>query len=150
MKIQDLLSEAGTIGSTVAGSLGGAGATMGQAMKTAALKGLGLNNTADQYQQKNALGAYSGGNASELVKQLGLKQGMDFQIAPNQKVKITKVDNNGATFIDPNTKLPTTYGVDALSGILQRQQAVQQVAQMQQQQKQKPGASSTPVAPAGV
>ena len=149
MRIQDLLSEAG-IGSTIAGAVGGTGATLGQAMKTAALKGLGLNNTADQYQQKNALGAYSGANASELVKQLGIKQGMDFQLAPNQKVKITKVDNMGATYVDPTTKLPTVLGVDALTGIAQRQQAVQQVAQMQQQQKQKPGASSAPVAPAGV
>jgi hypothetical protein len=152
MRIQDFLSEAGTmgVGQTIAGATGNTGASMGQMMKTAALKGLGLGNTADAFQQKHAIGAFSGQNASELVKALGIKQGMDFQLGPSQKVKITKVDNTGATFIDPATKLPTTLGVDGLSGILQRQQAVQQVAQMQQQQKPKPGASSAPTAPAGV
>lgn len=154
MRIQDLLSEAGalgTAGSSITGAIGGAGAGVGQAMKVAALKGLGLGNTADQFQQKHAIGAHNYANAAEYVKQLGIKQGMDFEMSPGQKVKITRVDATGASYVDPNTGLEQILGANALKNISQRQQAVQQVAQMQQQQKQKPpGASSTPVAPAGV
>jgi len=130
MRINELFSEG--VASTIGQGMGMAGASLGQAMKSATLGAMGLKNTQQQYNQKNAIGAYSGNNASELVKQLGIKQGMDFEVAPNQKVKITKVDNNGATFVDPKTKLPTVLGVDALIGIAQRQQAVQTVAQMGQ------------------
>lgn len=130
MRINELFTE--SVAGTMAQGMGVGGATLGQAMKSAALGALGLKNTQQQFQQKHAIGAFSGNNASELVKQLGIKQGMDFEISPNQKVKITKVDNTGATFLDPKTNLPTVLGVDALSGIAQRQQALQTVAQMGQ------------------
>ena len=54
----------------------------------------------------------------------------NFKIGDNVKVKITKVDNTGATFVDPKTNLPTVLGKDALQGLAQRQQALQTVAQM--------------------
>lgn len=135
MKINELFNEG--VAGTMAQGMGVGGATLGQAMKSAALGALGLKNTQQQFQQKHSIGAFSGTNASELVKQLGIKQGMDFEIAPNQRVKITKVDNNGATFVDPKTNLPTVLGVDALTGIAQRQQALQTVAQMGQPAQQK-------------
>lgn len=130
MRINELFSEG--VGGTIAQGMGVSGASVGQAMKSAALGALGLKNTQNQYQQKNAIGAYDHNNASQLIKQLGIKQGMDFELQPNQKVRITKVDNLGATYIDPKTKLPTTLGPDALAGIAQRQQAIQTVAQMGQ------------------
>jgi hypothetical protein len=64
---------------------------------------------------------------------------MDFEINPGEKVKITKVDNAGATYIDRKTGLPLQLGKDALIGLSQRQQAVQTVAQMS-----KPGATNAP------
>lgn len=134
MRISDLLNE-GPMG-TIANATGMSGATAGQMFKSAALGALGLKNTQNQYQQKHAIGSYNWDNAQEIVKQLGIKQGQDFQIGPNQKVKITKIDNTGATYIDPNTKLPVVLGKDALQGIAQRQQAVQTMAQMGQQPSQ--------------
>jgi hypothetical protein len=100
---------------------------------------MGLNNTANAQAEKGKFGAYSYDNASELVKQLGIKPGMDFEINPGEKVKITKVDNAGATYIDRRTGLPLQLGKDALIGLSQRQQAVQTVAQMS-----KPGATNAP------
>jgi hypothetical protein len=138
MRINEVLSEAGAIG-TVAKGLGVGGAGIGQALGNLALKGMGLNNTANAQAEKGKFGAYSYDNASELVKQLGIKPGMDFEINPGEKVKITKVDNAGATYIDRRTGLPLQLGKDALIGLSQRQQAVQTVAQMS-----KPGATNAP------
>jgi hypothetical protein len=129
MRINEVLSEAGVLG-TVAQGLGPSGATsVMQVAKNAALGALVGKHSQAAYQQNNKLGAYSGQNASELVKQLGIKAGMDFELAPGQKVKITKVDNSGATYLDPKTNLPLQLGSDALMGISQRQQALQTVSQ---------------------
>lgn len=133
MRINELFSEG--VGDAIKTGMGVAGASVGQAMKSAALGALGLKNTQNQFQQKHGIGGYQpydSQNTQQLVKQLGIKQGMDFQIAPNQKVRITKVDNHGATYIDPATKLPVLLGGEALTGIAQRQQALQTVAQMGQ------------------
>jgi hypothetical protein len=138
MRINEVLSEAGAIG-TVAKGLGVGGAGIGQALGNLALKGMGLNNTANAQAEKGKFGAYSYDNASELVKQLGIKPGMDFEINPGEKVKITKVDNAGATYIDRRTGLPLQLGKDALIGLSQRQQALQTVAQIG-----KPGAPNEP------
>ena len=138
MRINEVLSEAGAIG-TVAKGLGVGGASVGQALGNLALKGMGLNNTANAQAEKGKFGAYSYDNASELVKQLGIKPGMDFEINPGEKVKITKVDNAGATYIDRRTGLPLQLGKDALIGLSQRQQALQTVAQIG-----KPGAPNAP------
>ncbi len=127
MRIDEILSELVP---------GGAyqGATIGQAMKAAALKGLGLGNTADQFAQKHNIGAYSGSNARELIKALGDVEGkpitapMDFEIKPGQRVKIKKVDNTGLTFTDPNTGLDQILGVGALQQIVQNKQALRSVA----------------------
>ena len=138
MRINEVLSEAGVIG-TVAKGLGVQGAGIGQALGNLALKGMGLNNTANAQAEKGKFGAYNYDNASELVKQLGIKPGMDFEINPGEKVKITKVDNAGATYIDRRTGLPLQLGKDALIGLSQRQQALQTVAQIG-----KPGATNAP------
>jgi hypothetical protein len=139
MRINEVLGEAGALG-TIASGIGAAGASsLGQVAKNAALGALGLKNTQNAYQSNNKIGAYSGQNASQLIKDMGIKAGMDFEISPGQKVKITKVDNTGATYVDPKTNLPLQLGSDALLGISQRQQAVQTVAQMS-----KPGATNAP------
>jgi hypothetical protein len=131
MKISDLLDEG--VGDAIKTGMGVAGASMGQAMKSAALGALGLKNTQQQYQQKHAIGSYDWNNAGKLMQQLGIKQGMDYEIGPGQKVKIVKTDNLGATYIDPKTKLPLRLDKDALQSIGQRQQALQTVASIGQQ-----------------
>jgi hypothetical protein len=143
MKIQDLFEDpipskpsSLGVGGTIKAATGNAGASLGQMAKTAALKGLGFKNTADAYQQKNKIGQYAdqsqqiGGvsqNPSQLVQQLGLKQGMDFEVSPGVKVRIDKIDNTGAQYTDPNTKLPVTLGSKGLGQILQTQQALQRI-----------------------
>ena len=138
MKISDLLSEAG-VGSSIAQGLGVGGAGLLKGAVNLGLKAAGLNSTADAHAKNNAIGAYQYSNANELIKQLGIKPGMDFEINPGEKVKITKVDGSGATYVDRRTGLPLQLGKDALIGISQRQQAMQTVAQMG-----KPGATNAP------
>jgi hypothetical protein len=138
MKISDLLSEAG-IGASIAQGLGVGGASLKQAAGNLALGALGLKNMQAADAQNKKIGAYQYSNANELIKQLGIKPGMDFEINPGEKVKITKVDGSGATYVDRRTGLPLQLGKDALIGISQRQQAMQTVAQMG-----KPGATNAP------
>jgi hypothetical protein len=129
MRINEVLSEEGAM-ATVAQGLGvrGAGALQGAA--NLGLKALGFKNTAAAQEKKYSFGSYQYDNANELIKQLGIKAGTDFEINPGEKVKITKVDGSGATYMDRRTGLPLQLGKDALIGIAQRQQAMQTVAQM--------------------
>lgn len=108
-----------------------AGATVGQAMKLGALKALGLGNTADQFSKKHAIGGYAGSNASEIIKQLGqldkkpITAPSDFYVNPTTKIKITKVDNTGLHYTDPNTGLDSILGPTALQQIYQQRAALQ-------------------------
>jgi hypothetical protein len=133
MRINEVLSEVGAMGSVAQGlGVGGAGVAAGAA--NLGLKALGFNKTADAQEKKYSFGAYQYDNANELIKQLGIKAGTDFEINPGEKVKITKVDGSGATYMDRRTGLPLQLGKDALIGIAQRQLA----------QMGKTGASNAP------
>ena len=139
MKISDLLSEEGVMG-TVAKGLGVSGAGFGQGFANLGLNALGFKHAARTHQEIGGFGDYQYNNATELIKQLGIKPNMDFEINPGEKVKITKVDGSGATYQDNRTGMPLQLGKDALITIAQRQRAMQTVAQMG-----KPGAT-TPAA----
>jgi hypothetical protein len=153
MRINEVLSTEGVlgnIGNKIGNTLSGVGQTFAQkagvdgatSFKQALLsKGLGMISPSAQaaYNKNNAIGDYSYDNASDIIKKLGIKPGIDFEINPGEKVKITKVDNAGATYIDRRTGLPLQLGKDALIGLSQRQQALQTVAQIG-----KPGATNAP------
>ena len=148
MRINEVLSTEGVLGSignTISGAASGVakgigvgGATLRQAITS---KAIGMISPSAQaaYNQNKNIGANQYANASELIKQLGIKAGTDFEINPGEKVKITKVDGSGATYMDPRTGLPLQLGKDALIGIAQRQQQAMQTAQMG-----KPGATNAP------
>jgi len=156
MRINEVLSTEGVlgnIGNKIGNTLSGVGQTFADkagvggatSFKQALLsKGLGMISPSAQaaYNKNNAIGDYSYDNASDIIKKLGIKPGIDFEINPGEKVKITKVDGTGATYMDRRSGLPLQLGKDALIGIAQRQQqqqAVQTVAQMG-----KTGASNAP------
>jgi hypothetical protein len=153
MRINEVLSTEGVlgnIGNKIGNTLSGVGQTFAQkagvggatSFKQALLsKGLGMISPSAQaaYNQNNAIGDYNYANASDIIKKLGIKPGIDFEINPGEKVKITKVDGTGATYMDRRSGLPLQLGKDALIGIAQRQQQAMQTAQMG-----KPGATNAP------
>jgi hypothetical protein len=153
MRIQDLLNEdipynqlptagAGTtfkaaMGMNTNKSMLG---NLGAMAKVGAAKALGLNNVAGELEKRAGVGSAavnpigqgsSNVNPQQLIKQLGIKQGTDFQIDPKTKVKITKIDQVGAHYTDPKNGLPTILGADGLTRMLQQQQAIQTLQQQQ-------------------
>jgi hypothetical protein len=122
------------------------GASLSQTLKYKVLGGLGLGNTADQYAKKHSIAGYAGNNASEIIKQIGqiekkpITAPSDFYINPSKKIKITKVDNTGLHYTDPNTGLDSILGTTALQQIYQDKVAL---AGAMQNAQAKPDAPAT-------
>lgn len=162
MRIQEILSEVSGIGQSFKSGMGmntqkSIGSNVLSIAGAGLAKAAGLNNVATGIQQKAGVGAYANNplemgqiqNPQELVKILGFKQGATFQLNPQQKVKIDKIDQHGVHFMDPKTGMPTTYGADALNKMYQQQQLVQAQQQAQQAQKNLTQPKTKQPAPAG-
>lgn len=140
MRIQDLLSEAGpgtlSVGDTIKTGMGfNAGAGTGSVLKTMALKGLGLGNTANAYaQQKGAIGDTSNiakQTPQQIAQTLALKPGSTVDLGNGQKGQIKSIDQTGVKFADG-----TIWGTEKLATLAQQRQALQTLSQQGQQKVQ--------------
>lgn len=140
MRIQDLLSEAApgtmSIGNTIKTGMGfNAGAGTGSVLKTMALKGLGLGNTANAYaQQKGVIGGdtdISKQTPQQIAQTLALKPGSTVDLGNGQKGQIKAIDQTGVKFADG-----TIWGTEKLATLAQQRQALQTLSQQGQQKVQ--------------